>query len=330
MAAPRFPGHASGSPPGALEWREKLVQVDDGALVFYRTVGDGPPLALCDGIGCDGFIWRYLAPTLAAHHRLIHFHLRGHGRSPRPPDPERVSIEVLADDLAQVLDDASAGTTIVAGHSMGVQVALEAYRRHPARVRALVLACGSYGSPLRTFYGSDLLHHLLPVMRFAFARASWPLRAAWQRLLPSELAYHIAIRTEVNGELIRREDMMSYLENLSRVEPAAFLRMLACADRHSSADLLERIQVPVLLVVGDRDGFTPLTLSREMAHRIPDATLVVVPGGTHAAPLERPGLVARAVETFTRWVDATSTEEETGAGASPMQSLGNTARLELP
>ena len=109
--------------------------------------------------------------------------------------------------------------------------------------------------------------------------------------------------TEVNGDLIRHEDMMSYLEHLSQVDPELFLRMLAYADRHSASDILERIRVPVLLVEGDRDGFTPLDLSREMEHRIPEATLMVIPGGTHVAPLERPELVARGVEAFTALLD---------------------------
>lgn len=289
------PADRSASPPA---WHPKLLQVADGAVVYYRWAGHGESVVLCDGIGCDGFIWRYIAPALAAHHRVLHLHIRGHGNSPTPPDPERVSIEILADDLVQVLDDSGVQSAILAGHSMGVQICLEAYRRHPDRVRALVLACGSYGSPLRTFYGTDVLHHLLPLLRLFHRRARWPFGLAWRKLLPTDLAYRIAVHTEVNGTLIRRADMMSYLTHLSAVEPGLFLRMLACADRHSAGDLLERIQVPTLLVVGDRDGFTPLTLSREMEHRIPRSSLVVVPGGTHVAPLERPAMVTRAVETF--------------------------------
>jgi pimeloyl-ACP methyl ester carboxylesterase len=284
-------------------WLDRLLQVDDGAVVFYRWTGvdDGrEPVVLCDGIGCDGFIWRYITPVISRHRRVFHIHIRGHGRSPLPPDPERVSIEILADDVACMLDDAGVSSAILAGHSMGVQTCLEVYRRHESRVRAMVLTCGSYGSPLRTFYGTDVLHLVLPVVRLVAGAASWPLRFAWRRLLPTEVALRLSTLTEVNGDLIQHEDMMTYLDHLSRVDPVLFMRMLAYADRHSAADLLERIEVPVLLVEGDRDGFTPLALSREMEHRIPEATLLVVPGGTHAAPLERPDLVARGVEAFTQ------------------------------
>lgn len=276
-------------------------------MVFYRRCGEGPAVVLCDGIGCDGFIWKYLIPALVRHHTLFHPHLRGHGRSPPPPEPDRVSIDALADDLFEVLDDAGVDSAVLVGHSMGVQTCLEAFRRHGDRVVGLVLTCGSHGSPLRTFYGTDLFHHLLPLLQAAVRGAlRWPARLIWSRLLPSSIALDVALTTEVNGELIRREDMETYLDHLSRVDPALFLTMLRFADQHSAADILEQIDVPVLLIEGDRDGFTPLSQSREMERRIPDASLLVVEGGTHAAPLERPALVTGAVEAFTLWL---TTEE---------------------
>jgi len=261
-------------------------------------------VVLCDGIGCDGFIWKYISTALATHHRVIHLHIRGHGKSPGPPDPERVSIEILADDAMRVLDDAAIDSAILIGHSMGVQTCFEAYRRHPERVRGMVLICGSYGSPLRTLYGMDIAHHVLPFFRFAFDRSLWPLQLVWRSLLSSDFAYRLALRLEVNGELIKREDMMDYLNHLSQVEPGLFFRMLNFADRHSASDLLEKVQVPVLLIGGEQDGFTPLPLSQEMAQRIQGASLIIVPGGTHVAPLERPELVVKSVEEFVVGVDS--------------------------
>jgi len=290
--------------PHGVQRREAFVQAEDGALVYYRWRGSGPTILLCDGIGCEGFAWRFLEPVLAAHHQVVHFHNRGHGRSPAPPDPARVSIEVLADDAAAVLSALDAESAILLGHSMGVQTCLEVYRRHRARVRGLVLTCGSYGSPLRTLYGTDLAHHLLPLMQLALKGTRRPLRLLWRAVLPTELAFRVAVRLEVNGELIERVDMVEYLRHLARVEPELFLRMLAYAEEHSAGDLLERIAVPTLLVGGEHDGFTPIGLAREMRARIPGAELLEVSGGTHAAPLERPELVTPAVEEFVLTVDA--------------------------
>src|SRR5262245_45035008 len=98
----------------------------DDTPIYYRVFGaaDGPTVVLTDGIGCDGYIWKYLERELAEDHRVIHWHYRGHGRTPPPRDLRRIEIVDLADDLFSVVD-AGAGEdqpAILVGHSMGVQV----------------------------------------------------------------------------------------------------------------------------------------------------------------------------------------------------------------
>ena len=243
-------------------------------------------------------MWKYLRRDLAGGRRLLHWHFRGHGRTPLPRDPARVAIADLADDMAAVLDDSDTGPAVLFGHSMGVQVALEAYRRHPERVRALVLLCGAPENPLRTFRGQRGAEVVLPRVRAAVARAPRLINQAARLVLPTRLAYSVAARLEVNAELLQMADFMPYLRGLSRVEVPFFLSMLAAASEHSAVDLLPSVEVPVLVVAGERDGFTPPDLSRRMAEAIPGAELLVVERGSHTAPLERPDLVGASVTDF--------------------------------
>ena len=276
----------------------------DGTAIFYRVRGpfDAPAVVFCDGIGCDGYVWKYLERELGDTHRIVHWHYRGHGQTPPPRDPRRVDIIDLADDLAAVLDAAvgDGATAILAGHSMGVQVCLEAYRRHKDRVKGLILMCGSYGTPLRTFKGKRTLEQVLPLVRFAVNRLPGIAQSLVARIVPTELAYQIATRFEINGELIRREDFFPYLEHMAKVDVRLFLEMLAAAGRHSARELLDRIDVPTLIVSGDRDGFTPAQLSDEMHKLIRDSELHVVQGGSHTAPIERPAEVTERIADFLR------------------------------
>src|SRR5260370_986573 len=111
----------------------------------------------------------------------------------------------------------SGAQAVLAGHSMGVQVCLETYRRHKDRVGGLVLMCGSYGTPLRTFKGKRTLEQVLPLVRFAVDRLPGIAQSLVARIVPTELAYQIATRFEINGELIRREDFFPYLEHMGRM-----------------------------------------------------------------------------------------------------------------
>ena len=58
----------------------------DGTDIWYGTVGSGPPLVLCDGLACDGFIWPYLIDALVDDFMLIRWHYPAHGRSATPEE----------------------------------------------------------------------------------------------------------------------------------------------------------------------------------------------------------------------------------------------------
>jgi pimeloyl-ACP methyl ester carboxylesterase len=279
------------------------VSPADGSPIYYRltepaTDARSPAAILCDGIGCDGYVWKYLRPLLASERRTIHWHYRGHGRTPEPRDSQRLSIADLADDLACVLDDTDTADAVLLGHSMGVQVVLETYRRHPDRVRGIVLMCGAPAHPLRTFKGRATLDQLLPAVRRTVGRTPRLFRRVSRTLLPTRLSFEIAKRFEVNPELIDERDFMPYLRGLSKVDPSLFLTMLAEAGRHSATELLPEIGVPALIIAGARDGFTPADLSIEMSEAIPNAQLLMIDDGSHTAPIERPELVNDTVIEF--------------------------------
>lgn len=251
----------------------------------------------CDGIGCDGYVWRYLRDDLGPRMGL-HLHYRGHGRTAAPVDPTRVTVEDLADDVSSVLQDALVDRAVLIGHSMGVQVALETYRRHPDQIAGLVLVCGAPSHPLKTFRGSGQLETLLPTIQKWIGRMPSVLNRLSRSLLPTRLAYEVASRLEIRRELVEPQDFMPYLEGMARIDVRLFVAMLASAGQHTTEDLLPEIRVPVLVIAGGRDGFTPPERSRAMVEAIPGAELLEIPNASHTAPIERPHLVVQTIRDF--------------------------------
>lgn len=279
--------------------QESLATAPDGTRIFWESEGAGAPaVLLTDGIGCAGYIWKHLAPDLARERRVIHWTYRGHGKSERPRDRERVTLEDDVADLVAVLDAAGEERVVVAGHSMGVQIALEAHRRAPSRVAGLVLVCGSPGHPIDTFHDSPVLKLAFPYARDFVLRHPTLARMAFRTLLPTDFALEYALSFEANKALVRREDMADYLRDLSDVDPPVFVRMLASAGHHDASDHLPAVDVPTLVVAGEDDSFTPMRLSVAMHEAIPGSELLVLPGGTHVAPLEHPALLSDRVRAF--------------------------------
>ena len=278
---------------------EGFTEGADGTRIHWSAVGQGGPTLVCnDGIGCDGFAWKYLVRDFAHRHRIVRWHYRGHGRSGIPLDRSRIGFEDICSDLQAVLQATRTSKAVFLGHSMGVQVALEYHRRHPADVAGLVLLCGSHGLPLDTFHDSKALKTIFPALFNAAER--WPaaMNLIWRIASGGELAYQIATHLEVNGRLVHREDFTPYFTHLSGMDPRLFLGMLKHASEHTAWDHLPEIKVPTLLVAGTQDTFTPYWLSEEMHDRIPGAEMLTVPGGTHVAPIEQPELIALRLEKW--------------------------------
>lgn len=274
---------------------------DDGTPIYYETFGKPHPartLIFCDGIGCDGYIWKYLYQVLKEDYRLIHLHYRGHGKTPAPKQKSHITIAHLADDVAAVLDACEVKEAILFGHSMGVQVGLETYRRHPRRVIGLGLLCGSYRDLVRMFKGQSTLEEFLPWIRKIVELAPRASNFLWRKILPSMLAYKLAMKVEVNGRLVHQEDFFPYLEGMARIDVRLFFDMLEAAGKYSAEDMLGSIKVPVLILAGRLDSFTPVSLSQEMHKRILGSDFYIIEEGSHTAPIERSLEVTSKVNEF--------------------------------
>lgn len=280
---------------------ESFVIAGDGTRLYVRRrPGPSPVTALlCDGLVCDGFIYKYLWDDLSRTMSVAHWNYRGHGRSALPVDERRIEVRDHAADLDEVRRFLGDPKVILIGHSFGTQVALEAYRLRPENVAAMVFLCGSFGRVTHTFHGTDLLANVLPDLIAFVGRHPKLARGLWSRV-PPRVALKVALMTgEIAADKIRVEDVEPYFKHVAHVDFQMFLRMLAAAGEHSAEDLLEDIQVPVLLIAGEKDSFTPHSISEAMAEAIPRGELFTITNGTHVAPLEHRELVRERIERFT-------------------------------
>jgi len=271
----------------------------DGIPIAYEVHGAGmPALVFIHGWSCDRSYWDAQVEPFAQTHQVVAIDLGGHGESGLAR--KKWTIESFGADAVAVVDKLGLGRMVLVGHSMGTQVALETYRLAPARVRGLVLMCGSYGKVTATFHGSDMLKQVLPSLLDAVERRQGLARALWGRI-PAKLAFHIArLSKEVDSLSIREEDFRPYMEHVSAMEPSIFLAMLRHAGEHTAEDLLERIGVPTLVISAERDTFTPNALAEHMAGAIPGAQLFVLRGASHAAPIEQPVAIQLRIDKFLR------------------------------
>jgi pimeloyl-ACP methyl ester carboxylesterase len=181
---------------------------------------------------------------------------------------------------------------------MGSQVILEFHRQFPEQVCGLVSICGPAGNALDGFLNSKRFRYLFPYLLQFFRTAPRLTEFLWKNILTKPESYYTAIALNLTSTLCAKEDLLPYLEHLSRIEPRLFMELARNMAVHSTEEHLGKIQVPTLVLAGDRDTFTPLKRSKRIARSVPGAQFTVIRGGTHTAPLELPDLIHLRIQKF--------------------------------
>jgi len=272
----------------------------DGESLRYTVHGaGGSPLLIHNGLVSSVVHWRFFVPHFAARRAVITWDYRGHGGGPPPRDLGSCRVDGFADDGHAVLAAAGAAPAVVTGLSFGVQVALEHYRRHPDDVRALVLICGTYGHPLDRISASPQLRRAMAGAARAFGRGGRLARALLAPSAGTPLGRELAYLTGgAHRSTCPRDALDEIFAHVAGMSPAVIGAAVASYFEHSAEDVLPGISVPTLIIAGDRDQLTPVTVAERMCAAIPDARLVVFPGHSHLQQLEKPRELHAAVDAF--------------------------------
>jgi pimeloyl-ACP methyl ester carboxylesterase len=252
-----------------------------GLEIAYDRVGQGPPLVFVHGAAEDGRVWRPQLAALADEFTVVAWDEPGAGRS--SDVPADFSLADYASSLAAVIEAVGLGPAHVAGLSWGSTVVQELYRRHPGLVSTLILL-GAYAG----WKGS------LPADEVA-AR----VEGARQILAAPAEAFHPTLPGLFAGE--PPAEFVPLLEEIAAdVRPESLKTQLFLMAEADQRDLLPRIAVPTLLIWGELDARSPLSVARQFEETVPETELVVIPGAGHVSHLERPEQVNDAVRKFCR------------------------------
>jgi pimeloyl-ACP methyl ester carboxylesterase len=245
-------------------------------VLAYEDIGPdrGTPLLLVHGHPFDRSMWEPQLRHFGAHRRVIVPDLRGYGASGgAAPD-----WSAFVDDLAALLDGLRVPRAVVAGLSMGGQIALEFWARRPDRVAGLLVAD-------TTAAGET-----------AESRAARIAQA--QRLVREGMDPYAVENLYLMVSPDAPPDVAGHVLGMMRsTDPAgAAAAQRARADRPDRRAALATVTVPTVVVVGSEDAFTPVTDARVIADGVPGAELVVVEGAAHMPNLERPDAFNAALQ----------------------------------
>jgi len=250
---------SDGAPPLPVADTQGHVE-NDGARIWYAAYGSGTPVILLHGgLGHSGN-WGHQVPALIdAGHRVVVIDSRGHGRSTRDARP--YMYELMASDVLSVMDTLHLEKAAVVGWSDGACVALILAAQAPARIAGVFFfGCNMDPSGTKAFVAT-------PVVERCFAR-------------------HTQDYTALSATPDQFKPFVAAVSEMQRTQP------------NYTAHDLAAITVPVAIVHSEHDEFIKHEHAEYLARSIPGAALILLPGVSHFAPLQRAGQFNDAVLGF--------------------------------
>jgi len=261
-----------------------FAQTED-AKIHYEITGSGPSLTMVMGLGGAGNWWFAQVPELSKHFRVVTLDNRGTGTT--ESETTDLTMDIMADDVAAVLDAADIARTHLLGISMGGMISQHVALRHSGRIDRLILCCTTAGGMTAVQPPPDVVEQLTAIG----TPGADPLQAMLQ---VATVVFSEGYRSTRIHELVN-----AMIENqIMPPSQATLANQIGAVMMHDTYGRLGEIAAPTLVMSGDADILIPPENSKILAERIPHAELRLFPGCGHGFNLEAADEFNQAVEAF--------------------------------
>lgn len=223
-------------------WNDGYVQVNGIRIHYYRTGGDKPPIVLSHGATDDGLCWARLAEDLQVDYDVILVDTRGHGLSDTGNGD--YSSEARMADLAGLIQGLDLDRPILGGHSMGAECSLQLVIHKPELTRGIFIEDPPLMLPGQPIFGGNYGANL----DRSFGLFTGGLRL--MRVLPVPISARLARRL---NPIFSEDEIIPWVESKKRLSVDFIDSLEKFYGWQPSYDLLNQIDKPALLLIGDRE-----------------------------------------------------------------------------
>lgn len=271
--------------------RVDFVAAPDGVPLCVAEAGNprGPPLVLIHGYSQTYAVFqRQFDSELARDFRLLALDMRGHGCSGKPwAESAYAGARPWADDIAAVLKAKHVTRPLLVGWSAGGYWIADYVRENGTAGLAGIVLAGSHGGLM-----SAEINPALPEMSKAIRAANLGY--------PPDIAQALAKGEQFVPLMAARPlpDDVARIMYAGTLMLPAYARRAMATRTMDNADLVPRLRLPVLFIMGDQDRTATPDQMRALAAQLPEARLSLFPDTGHSAFAEQPGRFNREIAEF--------------------------------
>jgi pimeloyl-ACP methyl ester carboxylesterase len=236
--------------------------------IFKKGIKNNPALIFIHGFPFDHNLWQNQVDFLKDDFFCLSYDIRGLGESPAVDG--QFTMEMFADDLFEIIKNENINKPIICGLSMGGYIALRAVEKNQESFGGLILCDTKSGSD----DNEGKLKRALGIKK---------INESGVQSFVNEFISNCFVEESHSKDFYKETLNRSLQYSPSGVKGS----LLAMAGRTDTSHFLPRINIPVLLICGEKDKLTPPHLMEEMSKLIPDSEFHIIPGAGHITPLEK-------------------------------------------
>jgi len=243
----------------------------NGIEIYYEIHGQGKPLVMIMGIRRNAEWWYAQIPSFSKHFKVIVFDNRGAGRSEMPRMD--YSIRLFAEDTAKLMETLNINSAHLLGISMGGYIAQELAINYPDKIKNMILGCTSCGGERAVLMSQDNMKKFSDI----------------KGLTPKDIL-RMNMKIYFSDEFIQKypnkiEEFIDISLRYAQT-PEFFERQFAACLKHDTADRLDRISAPTMILAGDDDPLVPPENSKILKELMPASELYYFKGLRHCFFIE--------------------------------------------
>lgn len=276
----------------------------DGTSIYYEVRGEGEPIVFIYGLACLINHWHFQIEHFSHTHKVIAFDVRGHHRSGMPEDSRNLSLAALAQDIPYLLRELGIKRAHFVGHSFGAQTMLKTYELTPEIFKSLIFINGFAKNPIKGMFGLDVIEPFFQFVKTNYERNPAMLDLIWQKLIENPLSIlGSGLVGGFNLKLTQLKDIEIYARGVASTSLSVFIPFFEDMMKFDGLSIAGKVQVPTLIISGEKDMVTPLKFQEELFATIKKSEFIRVPYGSHCTQLDFPDYVNLKIERFLNKAD---------------------------
>lgn len=281
-----------------------FVKSFDGLNVYYESRGEGKPLFLCYGVACLMNHWRHQINYFSQHYQVITFDYRGHHQTPIPENRENLTFDAIAQDIKAIADHLKLPAASFFSHSFGAQLVIRAFDMYPELFSSLVLINGFTKNPIQKMFGGDWADIAFQLFKQGYGKLPETIKYVWKNLINNKISMQLsAMAGGFNLNLTSFKDIEVYARGVASMDLDVFIAFFEQMMAYDATPVLDRINIPTLIIAGEKDNVTPKHFQDLLHKKIKGSQFLMVPLGSHCTQLDLPDLVNLRIEKFLKEID---------------------------